>query len=129
MSGRPSARILSVAALTAAILGVTGCYGQTDLATHIGPTSATLNARGAANSGPVEPYFEYWKTATPQATIQTPIRIIGPGAKGPFAEPVRSLTNHTQYSFRLCGSDSSTGGRAVCAQTRSFITGLASVQV
>jgi hypothetical protein len=71
---------LSVAALTAAILGVTGCYGQTDLATNSGPTSATLNARGTANSGPVVPYFEYWKTATPRAKLQTPIRIIAPGA-------------------------------------------------
>jgi hypothetical protein len=126
MAGRPSARILSVAALTAAILGLAGCYGQTDLATHVGPASATLNARGAANGGPAQAWYEYWKDSAPDDKLQTPAQTIPDGANGPFPQKVAGLANATRYSFRLCGKDASVG--PVCAQTRSFITGAASVQ-
>jgi hypothetical protein len=128
MSARPSARIFSVAALTAAILGVTGCYGQTDLATHIGIDAATLNARGAANKGPADVYFEYWKSSTPQTKLQTPTKTIPGGVSGPFAQQVSGLDDQTAYSFRLCGGEQSNSGPPVCAQTRSFFTGLSSVQ-
>jgi hypothetical protein len=128
MSGRPSARILSVAALTAAILGIAGCYGQTDFATQIGHNAATLNAHGSANSGPVEPYFEFWKTATPNTRIQTPVQIVPGGVSGPVSARATNLTDGTDYSYRFCGTDSSTHGSPVCAQTQTFVTGLSSVQ-
>jgi hypothetical protein len=120
---------LSVAALTAAILGVTGCYGQTDLATHIASGAATLNARGTANNGPADVYYEYWKSSTPQTKLQTPTKTIPGGASGRFDQRVTGLADQTAYSFRLCGGDQSNSGPAVCAQTRSFITGSAFVQV
>lgn len=128
MSGRPSARIFSVAALTAAILSIAGCYGQTDLATHIAQDAATLNARGTANNGPADVYYEYWKTSAPQTKLQTATKTIRGGASGPFDQRVTGLDDQTAYSFRLCGSDQSGSGPAVCAQTRSFFTGLSSVQ-
>jgi hypothetical protein len=117
-----------VAALTAAILGITGCYGQTDFATQIGHNAATLNAHGSANSGPVEPYFEFWKTATPNTTIQTPIQIFPGGVSGPVSARATNLSDGTEYSYRFCGTDSSTHGFPVCAQIQTFTTGLSSVQ-
>jgi hypothetical protein len=128
MSGRPSARIFSLAALTAAILGVAGCYGQTDLATHIASDAATLNARGAANNGPADVYYEYWKTSAPGTKLHTATKTIPSGASGPFAQRATGLDDQTAYSFRLCGNDQSSSGSPVCAQTRSFFTGLSSVQ-
>jgi len=128
MSGRPSARIFSLAALTAAILSIAGCYGQTDLATHIASDAATLNARGTANNGPADVYYEYWKSSTPQTKLQTPTKTIPSGASGPFDQRVTGLDDQADYSFRLCGSDQSSSDPPVCAQTRSFFTGLSSVQ-
>jgi hypothetical protein len=129
MSGRPSARIFSAAPLIGAILCVAvlaGCYGQTDLATQVDSTSATLNARGAATNGPASAYFEYWKDATPQTKLQTAPKSIPAGASGPFSQRATGLTSYTHYSYRLCGSDQ--GGSPVCAQTRSFLTGGISIQ-
>lgn len=127
MSGRPSARIFSLAALTAAILGVAGCYGQTDLATHIGQTSATLNARGTANNGPADVYFEYWQAATPQNKLRTPTKTIPGGAHGPVEQHVTGLFDRNGYEYRICGHDTS-GGPTACAQTRYFFTGISTVQ-
>ena len=117
-----------MAALTAAILGVAGCYGQTDLATHVATDAATLNARGTANNGPTDVYYEYWKTATPGTKLQTPTKTIPGGASGPFDQRVSGLADQAPYSFRLCGKDRGASGAPVCAQTQSFITGAASVQ-
>jgi hypothetical protein len=105
---------------------LTGCYGQTDLATRIDRTSATLNARGTANSGAADAYFEYWKTAMPGNKLQTPTKGIPGGASGPFDQRATDLTPDTWYSFRLCGADQ--GKSPVCAQTRSFFTGRSSIQ-
>jgi hypothetical protein len=103
-----------------------GCYGQTDLATRIDPTSATLNARGAADNGPAHAYFEYWKSTTPGNKLQTPTKAIPAGASGPFDQRATQLTPDTWYSFRLCGADQ--GKSPACAQTRSFFTGRSSIQ-
>jgi hypothetical protein len=119
---------LSVAALTAAILGIAGCYGQTDLASQVGQHDAHLNARGAANTGPASFFFEYWKDSTPQTKLQTPPQAVPGGASGRFGKDINGLDGNTAYSFRLCGKDQSISGDPVCAQTRSFITGSASVQ-
>lgn len=118
-----------MAAVTAAILGIAGCYGQTDLASHVSPNGATLNARGTANNGPTDVFFEYWKDSTPQTKLTTPAKTAPSGASGPFAQDVGGLDNGTRYSFRLCGKDQGASGDPVCAQTRSFITGAASVKV
>jgi hypothetical protein len=128
MSGRPSARIFSVAAVTAAILGIAGCYGQTDLATNVSQGGATLNARGTANNGPADVFFEYWKDSTPQTKLQTPTKTVPSGASGAFKQDVSGLADQTAYSYRLCGKDQGASGNPVCAQTHSFITGPASVQ-
>jgi hypothetical protein len=117
-----------LATLTAAILGVAGCYGQTDLATHIATGAATLNARGAANNGAADVYYEYWKNSTPQTKLQTPTKTIPGGASGPFEWRVTGLDDQTAYSFRLCGSDQGSSGPPACAQARPLFTGLSSVR-
>jgi hypothetical protein len=118
---------LTAVALLAAI-ALAGCYGETDLATNIDENAATLNSRGTTNNGPANAFFEYWKTATPGTKLTTPAKAIPGGVSGPFSQRVSGLDPHTSYSFRLCGADQSSGGSPVCAQTRSFITGRASVQ-
>jgi hypothetical protein len=121
-----SKRIPAAVALLA-VVALAGCYGQTDLATDIGETSARLNARGTTNNGPANVFFEYWKTATPGTKLQTAPKTIPGGVTGPFNQHVTGLATSTSYSFRLCGSDQSSGS-PVCAQTRSFFTGRSSVQ-
>jgi hypothetical protein len=119
---------LSVAALTAAILGIAGCYGQTDLASQVTQTGATLHGRGAANNGPADAFFEYWKDSSPQTKLKTATKTVPGGASGAFDQKVTGLDDQTAYSYRLCGKDQSASGAPICAQNRSFTTSQASVQ-
>lgn len=96
-----------------------GCYGSTEPATDLEPTSATLNADGTANNGPVTAYFEYWQD--PQSKQQTDPNHFAGGSHGAFSQKVNGLAPSTSYSFRVCGSDDG-GGPVVCAQTRTFRT-------
>ena len=117
-----------MAAVTAAILGIAGCYGQTDLPTNVSQTGATLNARGTANNGAADAFFEYWKDSSPQTKLKTATKSVPGGASGAFDQKVTGLDDQTAYSYRLCGRDQSASGDPICAQTRSFTTGTASVQ-
>ncbi|MBN1528287.1 MAG: hypothetical protein JW895_04465 [Thermoleophilaceae bacterium] len=114
----------AIALILAACLSA-GCYGSTEYVTQLLNTSATLNGRGTTNDGPADVYFEYWPTATPAARSTTPAKRIPGGVTGPLSAPVAGLGQDTSYSYRLCGGDE--GEPAVCANTRTFVTGRSSV--
>ena len=98
-----------------------GCYGQTDPATDVTQSGATLHGHGTTNNGPADVWFEYWPTAAIAQRKLTPERRIPGDVTAPFTEPVSGLAANTHYSFRLCGRD--VGGPAACAPVRSFTTG------
>jgi len=110
---------------SAVALVAVGC-GQTDFATNVGETSATLNgtittySEGEATSV----HFEYWKTFDSSVRHQTPSRTVT--GTGPVSETVTPLAADTHYSYRLCGTEGD--GPVVCSQTRTFATGRDSVQ-
>lgn len=117
---------LAIAIVVLALSALSGCYGQTDYASLVGQSSATLNGRGTADDGAAAVYFEYWRTADPASKSTTPPKNVPDGAAGPFSQRVTGLAAGTPYSYRLCGTDPGEG--PVCAQTRTFHTGRSSVQ-
>jgi hypothetical protein len=102
------------------VVALAGCYGSTEPATEVRQTSAVLHARGTANNGDAQSYFEYWITGAAQRSTSPPFRWPA-GASGPFSWKAEGLISGTQYSFRMCGRDLS-AAEFVCAQTRSFTT-------
>jgi hypothetical protein len=114
-------RVAAIAGCLAAV-GLAGCYGSTEPATDVGDTEATLHARGTANNGAAYSFFEYWRTAHPDAKLTTARREWPAGASSAFSEQVGFLGPATSYSFRLCGGDQANPADPVCAQTRSFTT-------
>ena len=113
-------RIAAVIALVA-VAGLTGCIGQTEFATNIGATRATLNGVGVAEDGPANVYFEYWRASAPIDVFTTPVQAIPDGAAGPVSADVKGLESNTLYAYRLCGQEE--GQQPVCAQTRRFVPG------
>jgi hypothetical protein len=83
-------------------------------------TSALLHARGTANSGDAQSFFEYWVTGATERSSSRAF-IWPTGASGPFSWRAEGLTASTQYSFRVCGKDLEAPEFA-CAQTRTFTT-------
>jgi hypothetical protein len=112
-------RTLLVLCLIATAL-LTGCYASTEPASNVGTDSATLNARGTANKGDAQSWFEYEISGRVGDPQHTTTRFWPAGASAPFNERVSGLAANTEYSFRVCGQDSSTP--RVCAQTRTFTT-------
>ncbi len=110
--------VIGIAVLGLAVLP--GCYASTEPATDVGIDSATLNARGTANNGPAESWFEYelnGRVGEPRDTL----RLSWPaGASGPFTAKVNGLAAGTQYWYRVCGRDSA--GEPACANARTFTT-------
>jgi hypothetical protein len=109
------------------LVALAGCYGQTELATDIGVSSATLNARGTTDDGPADVWFEHWPSAAPANVSRTPERRIPGGVSAPFSERIAGLSDGAAYGFRLCGRDVGET-QAVCAQTRSLVAGRVNVQ-
>jgi hypothetical protein len=108
-------------ATVAMAVALAGCYGSTEPATKITFDSATLNARGAANHGQAESWFELWTTGSTGTHLQVGRQTWPAGVSGPFSYDTQSiLVPNTGYSFRACGKD--VGGDPACAQTRSFTT-------
>jgi hypothetical protein len=105
----------------ATLVAVSGCYGSTEPASEIGPESARLNAKGTANNGEAQTYFEYRLTGSAREPLRTSARTWPAGASGPFSEVAKGLAASTSYSFRVCGNDPGRSG-TICAQTRSFTT-------
>jgi hypothetical protein len=114
-----------LAAVVGAAVLVVGC-GQTDYATQVGSSGATLNATITTldQQSTATYWFQYWRTATPSETLETTHRTVT--ATGPFSASVGSLPDGTEFQYRLCGSEGDS--KPVCAQTRRFTTGRDSLQ-
>jgi hypothetical protein len=112
---------------------IAGCVGQTDPATQITATGATLNAHGHTDNGPA---YWWWEYSDVKANLGTPrgARVcgtaIGPGAHcGPaqatndvhLETRVEDLRPGTTYYFRACGQDAGST-QAACAGIMSFAT-------
>ena len=113
-------RVWAPLATVATAVALAGCYGSTEPATKITFDGATLNARGTANNGQAESWFELWKTGSTGAHSQLGHQTWPAGASGPFTYAQTNLVPNTNYSFRVCGND--VGGDPACAQTRTFTT-------
>jgi hypothetical protein len=102
------------------LVALAGC-GQTDYATQVAEDSAQLNGTITTLTDGVETnaWFEYWPAASPANVTQTSHQTIT--ATGPVSADVGGLANHTEYRYRLCGTEDDS--QVVCAQTRRFTTG------
>jgi len=108
-------------------VALAGCYGSTEPATDFGTDSATLNARGTADTGRAHSYFQYWLTGTtdPERMFRTGDQDWPSGASGPFSTKATGLAASSSYSFKVCGWDyigENEGGQEACAQVRTFTT-------
>ena len=106
------------------LLVAAGC-GQTDFATGVGQTQATLNATitTVEPGAPERAWFQFWPAATPAAKRRTASRRVT--STGPLSAIVTGLAPSTKYAFRLCGRR---GTVRACAQTRTFTTSHDAVQ-
>jgi hypothetical protein len=107
------------------LVGLVGC-GQTDYATEVSEDSAQLNGTITTLTDGVETsaWFEYWPAATPANVTETAPQSVT--ATGPIGADVSGLANHTEYRYRLCGTEDDS--EVVCAQERRFTTGRSTVQ-
>ncbi len=104
-------------------LGLAGCYAQTEPASHVGSTSATLNAHGFTDSNSANAFFQYSPAKQALGTgfgQQTPTLTFGPNVSGPFAADVSGLSPATNYFFRVCGND--VGQTPACNSNLEFTT-------
>ncbi len=115
-----------VAAVGAGVALLAAGCGQTDYATQVTEDSAQLNGTITTLTENVTTtaWFEYWPTANSAAKQQTPDQDIT--SAGPISDDVSGLANHTEYQYRLCGTEDDS--EVVCAQTRRFTTGRDTVQ-
>jgi hypothetical protein len=129
-------RTLVGLAIVAAALGLVAWVGQTDPATNITATRATLNARGYTDDGPARWWWEYDTVRSELGTandtevcgkLPEPGRRCGPATGGSQSNPmplgvtVPGLTPDTTYFFRSCGQDLNDANPS-CASIRSFKT-------
>jgi hypothetical protein len=114
-----------VAASASFLIALAGC-GQTDYASDVTEDSAQLNATITTLTDGVETnaWFEYWPAASPSNVQQTPGHDVT--ATGPLSDDIGGLANHTEYRYRLCGTEDDS--EVVCAQERRFTTGRTTVQ-
>jgi hypothetical protein len=107
------------------LVGLVGC-GQTDYATEVSEDSAQLNGTITTLTDGVETtaWFEYWPAATPANVSETSPQNVT--ATGPVSADIGGLANHTEYRYRLCGTEDDS--EVVCAQDRRFTTGRDTVQ-
>jgi hypothetical protein len=121
-------RVLSVVALVGAVALLTGCVGNTDLATDVRATQAQLNAHGHTNNGPASWWWEYGisrgAVSNGQGT-QTPHA--GPASSGSsdvsLKTVVKGLDRSQSYYFRACGQDKAAGSPRTCGKVLGFYTG------
>jgi len=114
---RRLAKLLAVAVLA---LGLSGCpSGNTEWATQITDSAATLNAKGNPDGVQAEYWFEYGKTTAYGS--QTPRRAVGSAAQTQtFSERVTGLSPSTLYHFRVVAQAS--GRPPVYGSDRTFVT-------
>ena len=113
------------AASVGLLVALAGC-GQTDYASQVTEDSAQLNGTITTLTDGVETnaWFEYWPAAAPANVTETAHQAAT--ATGPIDADVGDLDNHTEYRYRLCGTEDDS--EVVCAQTRRFTTGRTTVQ-
>jgi VCBS repeat protein len=110
-----------VAALGA--LGLAGCYAQTEPASDVGSTSATLNAHGLTTGKQGQAFFQYSTSKNALGTgfgLQTPTLTFPPNVSGPFTARVSGLSPGTNYWYRVCGND--VGDQPFCNSDLEFTT-------
>jgi hypothetical protein len=122
--GRTVRSLAAALGAGAVVLVASGC-GQTDFATGVGQTQATLNATiTTVEAGePERAWFQFWPAATPTAKQRTAGQRVT--ATGPLSATVTGLEPDTTYAFRLCGRQ---GTVKACTQTRTFTTSHDAVQ-
>lgn len=94
----------------AAVLLLAACSGNTQPATSVTSTSATLHAHGKCDSGSPEPcsyYFRYGTGGTYTNTTTTSGQITAP-AEADVSENVTGLTPGTTYQYQICGKGDTT---------------------
>src|SRR5437764_15023609 len=101
-------RLRGAALATICCLALAGCYAQSEPASNVGSSAATLNAHGFTGSSPAQAFFQYASAKNALGTgfgLQTPTMNFGPNLSGPFAATVSGLMPATNYFFRVCGND------------------------
>jgi hypothetical protein len=126
-------RALGPVAMAVVAVACGGCIGDTDPATNVTSTSATLHAHGRTNDGPA---YWWWEYAEAEASLGTGSgsRICGdapsPNARcGPASSPndvrlsqvVNNLKPGKAYFFRACGQDTN-DAQGICGRTLAFTT-------
>lgn len=98
-------RALTGVSAVAILLVTAGWSSNTDPATNVGQTSATLNGHGTCTST-CTAYFQYarrWATSW----TQTPQRTVATTTGTPRSEAVTNLRPGESYLYRLCGKENS----------------------
>jgi VCBS repeat protein len=107
----------------ACALVLAGCYAQTEPASDVGSTSATLNAHGFTAGKQGQAFFQYSSAKNALGTgfgQQTPTLTFPTGVSGPFTARVSGLSPGTNYWYRVCGND--VGDRPFCNSDLEFTT-------
>ncbi len=121
--GRAANRCRWVVGAAVSGLLLAGCYAQTEPATNVGSTSATLNAHGYTTGHSAQAFFQYSTAKNALGTgfgLQTPTLNFGPNLSGPFAADVSGLSSGSNYFFRVCGNDA--GRQPACNSDLEFTT-------
>jgi len=109
----------TVAALVLLPVLAAGCAtGQTDPATYIDDTGATLNAHGDAGGDPTTYWFEFG-TGTGYG-LRTPDRAVAADFSGPISERLPGLAKGVTYHYRACARNVDGAG---CGRDQAFTTG------
>jgi hypothetical protein len=128
-----SRRAVAFAGLAVTSVALAGCIGDTDPATDVTSTTATLHAHGRTNDGPA---YWWWEFAEAESSLGSAngLRICGnaTGADarcGPasssndvkLSQAVSNLKPGKAYFFRACGQDTN-DAQGVCGRTLTFTT-------
>ena len=128
-----SRRTVAFVGLAVTSVVLVGCVGDTDPATDVTSTTATLHAHGRTNDGPA---YWWWEFAEAEASLGTAngSRACGDatGANarcGPassandvkLSQAISNLKPGKAYFFRACGQDTN-DAQGVCGRTLAFTT-------
>jgi hypothetical protein len=105
------------------VLVLAGCYAQTEPASEVGSTSATLSAHGFTAGKQGQAFFQYSSAKNALGTgfgLQTPTLTFPPDLSGPFTAKVSGLSPGMNYWFRVCGND--VGDQPHCNSDLEFTT-------
>src|SRR6187200_3214917 len=97
----------------------TGCAtGQTDPATYVDDTGATLNAHGDAGGDPTTYWFEFGTGK--DYGLRTPDRAVAADFNGPISQRLPGLAKGVTYHYRACARNVDGTG---CGRDQTFTTG------